>query len=120
MATVVGQDYYGSQAVKELADAGVDCRLVEQRAGYPTPLSFILANRITGSRTIINRKLPVAGAHLTRQSLHGLDPQLLLFDGHELEASLRAHGCAGPEEVRFAVLENNGQLTVIPRASTAG
>jgi sulfofructose kinase len=38
LSTVVGQDHYGSQAVKELADAGVDCRLVEQRAGYPTPL----------------------------------------------------------------------------------
>jgi uncharacterized membrane protein YcaP (DUF421 family) len=34
---------------------------------------------------------------------------------HELEASLRANGYAGPEEVRFAVLENNGQLTVIPK-----
>jgi uncharacterized membrane protein YcaP (DUF421 family) len=36
---------------------------------------------------------------------------------HELEASLRANGCAGAEEVRFAVLENNGQLTVIPRTN---
>jgi uncharacterized membrane protein YcaP (DUF421 family) len=34
---------------------------------------------------------------------------------HELDASLRANGCAGPEEVRFALLENNGQLTVIPK-----
>lgn len=38
---------------------------------------------------------------------------------HELEASLRANGCAGPEEVRFAVLENNGQLTVIPKKNKA-
>jgi sugar/nucleoside kinase (ribokinase family) len=88
LAAVVGQDHYGCQAVKELADAGVDCRLVEQRAGYATPLSFIVANRTTGSRTIINRKLPAAGVPLPLQSLHDLDPQLLLFDGHELEASL--------------------------------
>ena len=33
---------------------------------------------------------------------------------HELKASLRAAGCAGEEEVRFAVLENNGHVTVIP------
>jgi uncharacterized membrane protein YcaP (DUF421 family) len=33
---------------------------------------------------------------------------------HELEAALRAEGCAGPEEVRFAVIENNGHVTVIP------
>jgi sugar/nucleoside kinase (ribokinase family) len=90
LAAVVGQDHYGCKALKELADAGVNCRLVEQREGYATPLSFIVVNRITGSRTIINRKLPTAGAHLTPQSLHGVDPQLLLFDGHELEASLPA------------------------------
>jgi uncharacterized membrane protein YcaP (DUF421 family) len=34
---------------------------------------------------------------------------------HELNASLRAGGCAGAEEVRFAVLENNGHVTVIPK-----
>ena len=33
---------------------------------------------------------------------------------HELRAALRAEGCAGEEEVRFAVLENNGHITVIP------
>ena len=33
---------------------------------------------------------------------------------HELEASLRAEGCAGPEDVLFAILENNGHVTVIP------
>jgi len=33
---------------------------------------------------------------------------------HELDAALRADGCAGPNEVRFAVLENNGKVTVVP------
>ena len=33
---------------------------------------------------------------------------------HEMEASLRAAGCAGPAEVRFAVLENTGKVSVIP------
>jgi uncharacterized membrane protein YcaP (DUF421 family) len=33
---------------------------------------------------------------------------------HELEAALRAEGCCGLSEVRFAVLENNGHVTVIP------
>ncbi len=35
---------------------------------------------------------------------------------HELNSALRAGGCAGPEEVRFAVLENNGHVTVIPKS----
>ena len=34
---------------------------------------------------------------------------------HELEASLRAAGYAGPAEVRFAVLENTGKISVIAR-----
>ncbi len=34
---------------------------------------------------------------------------------HELNASLRAGGCTSPEEVLVAVLENSGQITVIPR-----
>jgi uncharacterized membrane protein YcaP (DUF421 family) len=56
-------------------------------------------------------------------------PILLIHDGHvdrramrraqmtthELDAALRAGGCCGPHEVRFAVLENNGEVTVVPR-----
>jgi uncharacterized membrane protein YcaP (DUF421 family) len=38
---------------------------------------------------------------------------------HELEAALRAEGCCGPEAVRFAVLENNGRVSVIPKNNHA-
>jgi uncharacterized membrane protein YcaP (DUF421 family) len=34
---------------------------------------------------------------------------------HELNASLRANGCAGPHEVMVAVLENSGEVTVIAK-----
>jgi uncharacterized membrane protein YcaP (DUF421 family) len=33
---------------------------------------------------------------------------------HELNAALRADGHAGPESIRFAVLENNGRISAIP------
>ena len=53
-------------------------------------------------------------------------PQILIHDGHlyrdimareqltqhELEAALRAAGCAAISEVHFAVIENNGQISV--------
>src|SRR5262249_46240732 len=56
-------------------------------------------------------------------------PQILIHNGHinskvmreaqlthhELEASLRRAGCVCPEEVKFAVLENNGQICVVSR-----
>jgi uncharacterized membrane protein YcaP (DUF421 family) len=34
---------------------------------------------------------------------------------HELNASLRAAGCTTPDEVLVAMLENSGQITVIPK-----
>jgi uncharacterized membrane protein YcaP (DUF421 family) len=34
---------------------------------------------------------------------------------HELKAALRAEGCSSEEEIRFAVLENNGHVTVVRR-----
>ena len=34
---------------------------------------------------------------------------------HELNAALRAAGCASLAEVHYALLENNGQITVQPR-----
>jgi uncharacterized membrane protein YcaP (DUF421 family) len=33
---------------------------------------------------------------------------------HELDAAIRAGGCAGVHEVRIAVLENSGEVTLIP------
>ncbi len=90
LAALVGQDDYGSKVVKELGDAGIDWSLLEQRAGHHTPVSFIVVNGTTGSRTIINRKAPAGHLDLRLDRLRGMAPQILLFDGHEPEASLAA------------------------------
>src|SRR5262249_19257549 len=90
LAGTVGDDEYGCRALSELRAAGVDCCLVQQRSGHATPLSFIISNRATGSRTIINRKTPGTILHLQLEQLAGLHPRLLLLDGHEAEASLQA------------------------------
>jgi len=37
---------------------------------------------------------------------------------HELNAALRASGCACVEEVHYAILENTGQITVHPKKRT--
>lgn len=37
-----------------------------------------------------------------------------LMTTHELDAALRTAGCTGPAEVRIAVLENTGRVSVIP------
>ncbi len=39
---------------------------------------------------------------------------------HELDAALRAAGVAGIEQVHFAILENNGRISVQAHAASAG
>jgi sulfofructose kinase len=90
LAAVVGDDDYARRAAAELQQAGVDCRFLEQRHRHVTPVSAIFSSRLNGSRTICNRKRATAALGLNRQALAAIQPRLLLFDGHELNASLDA------------------------------
>jgi sugar/nucleoside kinase (ribokinase family) len=90
LAAVVGNDEYGLRAAAELREGGVECRFLEQRSGHVTPVSVILCNRLNGSRTICNRKRPAASLELDQAEMTTLQPRLLLFDGHELDASRAA------------------------------
>ena len=89
-AGLVGDDVYGRRIRDEFNAIGTDVSLLELRPGHATPLSMILINRLNGSRTIVNRKLKGATLKLQPGQLAGLSPAVLLFDGHELEASLMA------------------------------
>src|SRR5580698_8632113 len=53
---LVGDDDQGKRIREEFEMAGTDISLLELQPGYETPLSFILVNRRSGSRTIVNRK----------------------------------------------------------------
>lgn len=50
----------------------------------------------------------VHNGHVDRQAMRSV--QLTM---HELDAALRAEGCSGVEDVRFALLENNGHITAL-------
>ena len=89
-AGLVGDDVHGRRTRDEFSAAGTDVSLLELRPGHATPLSVILINRKNGNRTIINRKLEGASFSLDSTTLRPLSPRVLLFDGHELEASLAA------------------------------
>ena len=89
-AGLVGDDVHGRRTHDEFKAAGTDVSLLELRPGHATPLSIILINRENGSRTIINRKVKAASFSLNAAALLPLKPHVLLFDGHELEASLTA------------------------------
>jgi sulfofructose kinase len=89
-AGLVGDDRYGSRVRAEFQAVGTDVSLLEVRPGHPTPLSVILINRQNGSRTIVNRKIAESAMQIDAAALAGLAPRVLLFDGHELDASLAA------------------------------
>lgn len=85
-AGLLGRDYYGDRIRAEFASVGTDLSLTETRAGHPTPVSFILVNSRTGSRTIVNRKAPQWALELRPAQVPAMSLRVLLFDGHELEA----------------------------------
>ncbi|MGA2984805.1 MAG: PfkB family carbohydrate kinase [Terriglobia bacterium] len=85
-AGLLGDDYYGDRIRSEFESVGTDLSLTETRVNHPTPISFVLVNTRTGSRTIVNRKAPQGALVLRPSQLADLSPRVLLVDGHELEA----------------------------------
>jgi uncharacterized membrane protein YcaP (DUF421 family) len=73
--------------------------------GYLTFRNKRLEHLVEGRPIIL-----IHGGHVDREAME--QAQMTM---HELESALRSEGCCGPDEVRFALLENNGQVTVIPR-----
>jgi sulfofructose kinase len=86
-AGLLGDDLYGQRMVEEFKLAGIDLSLTEMRKRHTTPVSVILVNNQNGSRTIVNRKAAGNALQLNPAQFSHMNPRLLLFDGHELEAS---------------------------------
>jgi uncharacterized membrane protein YcaP (DUF421 family) len=78
--------------------------------GYATYRSKRIERLIEGRPVIL-----VHDGHIDHRAM-----RLAQMTTHELDAALRQAGCCGPSEVRFALLENNGQVTVIPLDTPAG
>jgi sulfofructose kinase len=86
-AGLVGDDVHGRRIRQEFQSVGTDVSLLELREGHATPLSLILINKRDGSRTIVNRKAR-SSTFQCRDLEVRIAPRILLFDGHEYEASL--------------------------------
>ena len=92
--------------------------------GLVLALTLVTLNFFVGLATARNKKL---------ETLIEGRPQVLIHNGilfedvlasaqlsrHELQAALRRAGCASIHEVRTAVLENNGGISVIKREHPA-
>ena len=105
-----------SNAVQNSMNGGDNSLL----GGLLSAVTLIACNYLVGFATAKSKTLEAA--------VEGR-PQVLIHDGklfkdvmdseklthHELNAALRAGGCSGVEEVHYAILENNGQITVKAR-----
>lgn len=56
MLSIVGKDYYGDKIIDDFRQIGADTSYIEQKEGYQTSSSYIIANKSNGSRTIITAK----------------------------------------------------------------
>lgn len=106
-----------SNAVQNSMNAG-DNSLV---GGLISASTLILLNFLLAVLTFRSKKI---------EAIVEGQPQILIHNGqlfqavmakallthHELQAAMRAAGCTEVEEVKLAVLENNGAITVIPQA----
>jgi len=89
-AGLVGDDVYGRRIRDEFQAVGADVSLLEVRPGHATPLSWIVINKQNGSRTIVNRKRSGVVLECQEKAFTAMSPRILLFDGHERDASLAA------------------------------
>lgn len=85
-AGVVGDDAYGHKIQREMESVGVDCTWLIKDPEGGTPYSFILANQSNGSRTLFNTK---PGTKALELEWDDWQPDVILLDGHEVEASLQ-------------------------------
>ncbi|MDB6020115.1 MAG: hypothetical protein JWR19_4604 [Pedosphaera sp.] len=105
-----------SNAVQNAMNGGDNSLL----GGVISAVTLVALNYLVGLATYKSKRL---------EALVEGRPEVLIHNGnlftqvmerqrlthHELNAALRAAGCACVEEVHFAILENDGQITVQPR-----
>lgn len=86
--TILGNDVYGNEILNDLKSVGVDTKNIIVKDEYVTPCSIIIANGSNGSRTIINYREEERFEKV--EFKYENKPQILHFDGHELDLALKA------------------------------
>jgi len=105
-----------SNAVQNSMNGG-DNSLV---GGLISAVVLVGLNLLVGYATFRSKRLEVLIEGRPMLVVHNgvLFPEVLkraMLTHHELDAALRAAGCACVDEVHTAILENTGAITVVPR-----
>ena len=90
LVATLGDDPYAAAILKQLCEWGVDTSLLRPDRAVHTPLSVVMVNRKTGSRTILTHKNQSIPLSLDTGSGSAASPRIILYDGHETEAALAA------------------------------
>lgn len=85
-AGVIGNDVYGHRIIEEFKNVNVNTDYVEFDNELETTLSFIIVNKITGSRTVLAHRDP----KMKMKNNVPIKADVILVDGQELEVSLDA------------------------------
>ena len=85
MVSIVGDDYYGQQIIKEYEDVGINTRYVEKHPEHRTSSSYIIANTSTGTRTILSSKRPAI--RKLNMPVSDIIADAILIDGEHPESA---------------------------------
>lgn len=85
MVSIVGDDYYGHQVLKEYEEVGINTRYVELNPNHRTSSSYIIANTSTGTRTILSsKKQPIRKLSMP---VSDIIADVILIDGEHPESA---------------------------------
>ena len=87
LASAIGKDDYGKNIKNELANVGVKLDYIEELDNIKTTTSYIINNKINGSRTIITNR--DKNMHFSSNYNINLKSDLILFDGNDYEMSMK-------------------------------
>ena len=85
IVSLIGTDYYGKKILEEYNKMGLDITYLEQRENYETASSYILANKSTGTRTIISVKSPNNSKINVKVDIN---TDVILLDGEHSEIAM--------------------------------
>ena len=104
-----------SNAVQNSMNAGDNSLL----GGLVSAATLVALNYVMGLATFSSKRVELIVEGKPEVLIHNgaLDAGVMRraqLTQHDLEAALRQAGCVGHHEVRLAILENNGAISVIP------
>lgn len=87
LASSIGQDDYAKKIKDELESVGVNTMYMEEIPNVKTTTSYIINNKINGSRTIVTDRK--GEMHFTSNHVIDFHPDVLLLDGNDYNMSLK-------------------------------